>query len=77
MGNPGGILNITSQRLADGVAYCEFTLSSFTGSKRRRRAISSLSQSTSYIPLIAVGNLDSSSMFIFYFINYFLFKKIK
>jgi hypothetical protein len=54
------------EKLDNGVADCEFTLSNFGASKRQQRAISPLSQSTSYYPLIAVGNLDSSSKFIFH-----------
>ncbi|CAF1221499.1 unnamed protein product [Adineta steineri] len=59
--NPGGTLNIITQKLENGIAYCEFTLSNFTSSTRRKRAISVLSQSTPYYPLIAIGNLDSSN----------------
>ena len=75
MTNPGGIFNATVQKLENGVAYCEFTLSNFDSSTRRqRRDISSLSQSTGYRPLIAIGNLDSSSKFTQYHQQqYFLF----
>ncbi|UJR20943.1 hypothetical protein I4U23_024052 [Adineta vaga] len=59
--NPGGVFNITTQKVENGVIFCEFTLSGFGNAKRRRRAISSLSQTTSYYPLIAIGNLDSSA----------------
>ncbi len=62
--NPGGTFTMTSGRLVDGVVYCQFTLSNFGSSKRTRRDLTPLSQSTSYYPLIAIGNLDSSkSMF--------------
>jgi hypothetical protein len=59
--NAGGTFTITSVRLENGVAYCEFTLSNVGNSKRRRRDITSLSDSIQYYPLIATGNLDSSS----------------
>ncbi len=62
----GATFNKTLEKLDNGVADCEFTLSNFSGSKRRRRSIALLSQSTTYYPLIATGNLDSSSKFIFY-----------
>ncbi|CAF1013631.1 unnamed protein product [Rotaria sp. Silwood1] len=58
--NLTGTLTPTSLALRNGVAYCEFNLSNFSDSKRRRRDISPLSPSTTYIPLIAIGNLDSS-----------------
>ena len=61
LGGTGGVFNSTVQKVQNGVVSCEFTLSGFTSSKRRRRAIASLSQTTSYYPLIAIGNLDSSS----------------
>ena len=62
----GGTFNMTLGRVVDGVVYCQFTLSSFTSSGRRRRdTVTALSQSTSYYPLIAIGNLDSSSKSIF------------
>ncbi|CAF1364790.1 unnamed protein product [Rotaria sordida] len=61
MRDPGGTLTTSSLKLENGIAYCEFSLSNFTSSKqRRRRDISALSQSTTYIPLIAMGDLDSS-----------------
>jgi hypothetical protein len=74
--NPGGTLNITLQKLENGIAYCQFTLSNFSTSKRRRRqsSIASLTQTTSYHPLIATGNLDSSSKFRSYSRKYRLFK---
>ncbi len=72
--NPGGTFTATRQSLINGVVYCEFTLSGFSGKKRRRRTISSLSQSQTYYPLIAIGNCDSSSKFKFYSIKYLLFK---
>jgi hypothetical protein len=62
----GGTFNKTLEKLDNGIVDCEFTLSNFASSKRRRRAIALLSQSTVYYPLIASGNLDSSSKFIFY-----------
>jgi hypothetical protein len=54
---------MTSGKLVDGVVYCEFTLSNFSSSKRRRRSVFTLTQTASYYPLIATGNLDSSSKF--------------
>ncbi|CAF1023798.1 unnamed protein product [Adineta ricciae] len=64
LGGAGGVFNSTTQKVENGVVSCEFTLSGFTSSKRRRRAIASLSQTTSYYPLIAIGNLDSSNNLI-------------
>jgi hypothetical protein len=63
--NPGGTFNMTSGKVVDGVVYCEFTLSNFNNSKRRRRDVTILAPSTLYYPLIATGNLDSSSKFKF------------
>lgn len=64
--NPGGIFNISRQKLENGIVYCDFTLSNFVDIKRRRRQndIPELSQTTSYRPLIAIGNMDSSSKLI-------------
>ncbi|CAF1256178.1 unnamed protein product [Adineta ricciae] len=59
--NPGGTFNVTLQKVEDGTTYCEFTLSNFVTSGRRRRDIVSLSQATPYYPLIAMGDLDSSN----------------
>lgn len=61
--NPGGIFNISRQKIENGVVYCEFTLSNFVDIKRRPRQINlpELSLTTSYRPLIATGNMDSSS----------------
>ncbi|CAF2528732.1 unnamed protein product [Rotaria sp. Silwood2] len=56
--NLGGKLTPTLLALRNGVAYCEFNLSNFSASKRRRRAIAKLSQSQPYSTLIAIGNLD-------------------
>ncbi|CAF3499833.1 unnamed protein product [Rotaria socialis] len=61
MGNPGGQFSVTLLKLENSTVNCEFMLSNFTSSKRRRRAISALSQSTTYRPLIAMGSLDSSN----------------
>ena len=69
--NQGGTFNITQTKSENGEVYCEFTLSNFDSSNRLTvRAISTLSQSTTYHPLIAVGNLDSSSKLIFHSILY-------
>jgi len=67
LSDPGGTVTITVQKLENGVTYCEFTLSNFDSSGRRRRAISGLSQTAAYYPLIAIGNLDSSSNYDFLF----------
>ena len=64
--NAGGTFTVLSQSLQDGKAYCRFTLSNLTRETRRRRAVDSLSQSTAYYPLIAIGILSSSSKFTFY-----------
>jgi hypothetical protein len=63
--NPGGILNITREKLENGIAHCDFTLSNFVELKRRPRQnnIPELSPTNNYRPLIAIGNLDSSSKF--------------
>ncbi|CAF2081953.1 unnamed protein product [Rotaria magnacalcarata] len=62
IGNPGGQFSVTLLKLENGAVNCEFMLSNFTSSKRRRRrAISALSQSTTYRPLVAMGSLDSSN----------------
>ena len=61
----GGTMAPISTKLDNGAVSCEFTLSNFPNSKRRRRALALLSQSTSYQPLIAIGNLDSSSKYNF------------
>ena len=64
--NAGATFNVTSANLTDGTVSCEFTLSNFGSSTRRRRdAVTTLSPSTSYYTLIASGNLDSSSKFRF------------
>jgi hypothetical protein len=64
--NPGGTFNANRQKFENGITYCDFTLSNFVGIKRRRRQSTTpeLSQTTTYYPLIAIGNLDSSSKFI-------------
>lgn len=60
----GGIFTLIRQRVEDGIAYFDFTLSNFAngGGGRRRRQISvtPLSQTTAYYPLVAFGHLDSS-----------------
>ncbi|CAF5051303.1 unnamed protein product, partial [Rotaria sp. Silwood1] len=71
--NLDGTLTPTSLALNNGVTYCEFTLSNFGGSKWRRRDLFPLSQSTTYIPLVALGNLDKSGKFKLYSIKYLLF----
>jgi len=60
------MFNVIRQKLENGIAYCDFTLSNFIDMKRRPRQndIPELSQTTSYRPLIAFGNMDSSSKFI-------------
>ncbi len=63
----GGTFTATSTKLDNGVVNCAFSLSNFGGSKRRRRDISPISPSTPYYPLIAFGNLDTSSKLIFLF----------
>jgi hypothetical protein len=75
--NPGGIFNVSRQKLENGIAYCDFTLSNFVDIRRRRRQndIPELSQTTSYRPLIAIGNMDSSSKFMILNI-YFIQRKI-
>ncbi|CAF4373343.1 unnamed protein product [Rotaria sp. Silwood2] len=60
--NLGGKLTPTSLALRNGIVYCEFNLSNFSRSKRQRRAVSPLSQSKTYFPLIASGNLDRSGV---------------
>ena len=60
--NSGGAFNATLQKVEDGTTYCQFTLSNFVTTGRRRRDIVSLSQATPYYSLIAMGDLDSSSM---------------
>ncbi|CAF3874465.1 unnamed protein product [Rotaria sp. Silwood2] len=78
MSNLGGTLTSTSLKFDSGVAYCEFTLSNFSGSKRRRRRdISPLSQSTTYIPLIAIGDLDSSNNMIMHTSRIALSEKVQ
>ncbi len=67
--NPGGTFTMTSGKLVDGVVYCEFTLSNFSSSKRRRRSVFTLTQTASYYSLIATGNLDSSSKFRYWLKN--------
>jgi hypothetical protein len=64
--NPGGIFNVSRQKFENGIAYCDFTLSNFADIRRPRRqnSIPELSQTTSYQPLIAFGNMDSSGKFI-------------
>ncbi|CAF3162644.1 unnamed protein product [Rotaria sp. Silwood2] len=62
--NLGGKLTPTSLALRNGIVYCEFNLSNFSRSKRQRRAVSPLSQSKTYFPLIASGNLDRSGKLI-------------
>ncbi|CAF4463078.1 unnamed protein product [Rotaria socialis] len=61
--NPGGSFNISLQKFENGITYCDFTLSNFAGTQRRKRQNSfpALSQTASYRPLIAIGNLDSSN----------------
>jgi len=61
--NLGGTFNVSREKLENGIAYCDFTLSNFANIRRRSRQnnIPELSQTTSYQPLIAIGNLDSSS----------------
>ncbi|CAF3848926.1 unnamed protein product [Rotaria magnacalcarata] len=61
--NPGGSFNISLQKFENGITYCDFTLSNFAGTQRRKRQNSfpALSQTASYQPLIAIGNLDSSN----------------
>ncbi|CAF2759202.1 unnamed protein product [Rotaria sp. Silwood2] len=75
--NSGGTLTSTSLKFDNGVAYCEFTLSNFSSTKRRRRDISPLSQSMTYIPLIAIGNLDSSNEMIMHTSRTALSQKIQ
>ena len=50
----------------NGIAYCDFTLSNFVVARRqsRQNSIPELSQTATYQPLIAFGNLDGSSKFI-------------
>ncbi|CAF4085300.1 unnamed protein product [Adineta steineri] len=64
--NVGGTFNVSRQKLENGIAYCEFTLSNFVNAKRQTRQllIPNLSQTAPYQPLIAMGNLDSSNMLI-------------
>ncbi len=64
--NPGGTFNVSRQRLDNGIAYCDFALSNFVDIRRRPRQIEipELSQTTSYRPLVAIGNMDSSSKVI-------------
>ncbi|CAF4412486.1 unnamed protein product, partial [Rotaria sp. Silwood2] len=61
--NLGGTFTLTRQRVENGIAYFDFTLSNFTNSAGRRRRqldVQQLSQTTAYYPLIAFGRLDSS-----------------
>ncbi|CAF1067872.1 unnamed protein product [Adineta steineri] len=64
--NVGGTFNVSRQKIENGIAYCDFTLSNFVNAKRQTRQllIPNLSQTASYQPLIAMGNLDSSNMLI-------------
>lgn len=61
--NPGGIFNVSRQKVENGIVYCEFTLSNFADIKRRPRQtdLPELSLTSAYRPLIAMGNMDSSS----------------
>ena len=62
-------MNTNQEKLENGIVYCDFTLSNFADAKRRPRRqndIPELSQSVTYRPLIAIGNLDSSSKFIIF-----------
>lgn len=61
--NPGGIFNVSRRTVEDGVVHCDFTLSNFVNVRRQPRQTDhpELSQTTSYQPLIAIGNMDSSS----------------
>ena len=63
----GGLFTVTGELFNDGSIRCSFTLSDFTSKKRERRqsTIPSLSQTASYYPLIAIGDLSSSSESIF------------
>lgn len=66
LGNFGGIFNVTRQKVENGIVYCDFTLSNFATIKRSRRQtdLPELSPTSSYRPLIAIGNMDSSSKLI-------------
>ncbi len=61
-------MNTNRERLENGIVYCDFTLSNFVDIKRRPRQTDfpELSQTISYRPLIAIGNLDSSSKLIIF-----------
>lgn len=64
--NLGGTFNVTRQKVENGIVYCEFTLSNFAQIRRPRRQtdLPELSPTTSYRPLIAIGNMDSSSKLV-------------
>ncbi|CAF3082951.1 unnamed protein product [Rotaria sp. Silwood2] len=60
----GGSFNVILQKFENGITYCDFTLSNFVDIRRQSRQtnVPKLSQTASYRPLIAIGNLDSSNV---------------
>jgi hypothetical protein len=73
----GGIVNVNQATYEDGITHCDFTLSNFGNIKRhgRQSNFPALSQTTSYQPLIAIGNIDSSGKFIILNKLMFIFNK--
>ncbi|CAM4934793.1 unnamed protein product [Rotaria socialis] len=57
--NLGGIFQVNSVSFNNGIIYCEFSLSNFTAttSRRRKRSVTLLSQSTQYQIIVAIGPL--------------------
>ena len=66
------MFSVIEEKFENGMAYCDFTLSNFVV-KRRQNNIPELVQNAVYRPLIAIGNLDSSSNLTFF--NIFLFEE--
>jgi hypothetical protein len=60
----GGVFMVEREVYDAGVVICQFTLSNFTtATTASANEVPTLSQSTPYHPLVAIGALDSSSKY--------------